>query len=325
MTVRVGMVGCGGIAKWHTSHLEKMDDVQIVATCDIIPERAKEMAKLYGATPYDSHLPMYEKENLDAVFVCIPPGSHTDTETAAVEKGINIFVEKPMCLSMAKAKEVAKAIEKAGVVSAVGFQDRYLDIIDSLRTFIEDKQIGLFTGAWVGGMPTVPWWRVKAESGGQIVEQTIHLYDLARLLFGEVETVYAAAGKGIMTGIENYDVEDYSSVVLTFDNGTIGNIITGDYLKDAVPRNGIEIYCEDARIEYELRTAVRYHSRYLVREEKRIIDQGLRSDRTFIDAVKAKDPTMVRSPYRDAMRSLAVTLAANESLETGKPIKVCYK
>ena len=324
MTVRVGMVGCGGIAKWHTSHLEEMDDVQIVATCDIIPERAEQMAGLYGATPYVSHLPMYEKEDLDAVFVCIPPGAHTDTETAAVENGINLFVEKPMTLCMTKAHEVADAIDKAGIVSAVGFQDRYLDIIDSLRTFIDGKQIGLFTGAWVGGMPTVPWWRVKAESGGQIVEQTIHLYDLARLLFGEVDTVYAAAGKGIMVDIENYDVEDYSSVVLTFANGIIGNIITGDYLKGAVPRNGIEIYCEDARIEYELRSSVRYHSRYLIREEKRAIDQGMRSDRTFIDAVKAQDPTMVRSPYRDGLRSLAVTLAANESLETGKPIKVCY-
>ena len=324
MTVRVGMVGCGGIAKWHTSHLETMDDVQIVATCDIIPERAEQMAGLYGATPYVSHLPMYEKEDLDAVFVCIPPGAHTDTETAAVEKGINLFVEKPMTLCMTKAHEVADTIDKAGIVSAVGFQDRYLDIIDSLRTFIDGKQIGLFTGAWVGGMPTVPWWRVKTESGGQIVEQTIHLYDMARLLFGEVDTVYAAAGKGIMVDIENYDVEDYSSVVLTFANGIIGNIITGDYLKGAVPRNGIEIYCEDARIEYELRSSVRYHSRYLIREEKRAIDQGMRSDRTFIDAVKAQDPTMVRSPYRDGLRSLAVTLAANESVETGKPIKVCY-
>ncbi len=324
MTVRVGMVGCGGIANWHTSNLEKMEDVRIVATCDIIPERAEQMAKRYGATPYTSHIPMYEKEDLDAVFICIPPGAHTDTETKAVERGIHIFVEKPMTLCMKKAREVADAIDKAGVVSTVGFQDRYLDIIDNLVDFLEGKQIGLFTGAWVGGMPTVPWWRVKAESGGQIVEQTIHLYDLARLLFGEVETVYAAAGKGIMVGIENYDVEDYSSVLLTFENGVIGNIITGDYLKDAVPRNGLEIYCEDTRIEYELRSAVRYHSRYLVREEKRAIDQGLRSDRTFIDAVKAKDPTMVRSPYKDALRSLAVTLAANESFETGKPIKVCY-
>ena len=324
MVVKVGMVGCGGIANWHASHLEQMDDVKVVATCDIIPERAEAMAKRFGATPYEAHLPMYEKEDLDAVFVCIPPGAHTDTETAAAEKGIHIFVEKPMTICMVQAREVAEAIEKAGIVSAVGFQDRYLDIIDNLRTFLEGKKIGLFTGAWVGGMPTVPWWRVKAQSGGQIVEQTIHLYDLARLLFGEVDTVYAQAGKGIMIGIENYDVEDYSSVLLTFKNGIIGNIITGDYLKEAVPRNGIEIYCQDERVEYDLRSAVRYHSRYLVREEKRAIDQGMRSDRTFIDAVKAKDPTMVRSPYSDGLKSLAVTLAANESFETNKPIKVEY-
>ena len=128
----------------------------------------------------------------------------------AAERGIHVFVEKPMTVCMEQAHTIADAIDKAGIVSAVGFQDRYLDIIDNLRTLLEGKKVGLFTGAWVGGMPTVPWWRVKAESGGQIVEQTIHLYDLARLLFGEVDTVYAAAGIGIMVDIENYDVDDYS-------------------------------------------------------------------------------------------------------------------
>ncbi|NLK07396.1 MAG: Gfo/Idh/MocA family oxidoreductase [Firmicutes bacterium] len=325
MTVRVGMVGCGGIANWHAGHLEQFDDVKVVAACDIIVERAEAMAERFGgANVYDNHTEMYEKEDLDAVFICIPPGAHTDSETAAAEKGINIFVEKPMTVCLDQAREVRDAIEKAGIVSAVGFQDRYLDIIDNLHSFIKDRKVGLFTGAWIGGMPPVHWWRVKAESGGQIVEQNIHNFDLARMLFGEVETVYAQAGTGIMVGIENYDVEDYSSVMLTFENGVIGNIITGDYLKGAVPRNGLEIYCEDARVEYQLRRAVIYHSRYNVKEERRAIDQGVRSDRTFINAVKANDPTMVRSPYRDAFRSLAVTLAANKSFETGKPIKMTY-
>lgn len=324
MVVKVGIVGCGGIARYHVSHLEKMDDVAIVATCDIIPERAEAMAEKFGATPYTSHLSMYDSEDLDAVYICIPPYAHTDTETAAVERGFHIFVEKPMALSMEKAHEVAAAIEKAGVVSAVGFQDRYLDIIDNLREFLKGRQVGLFTGAWIGGIPGVPWWRVKEQSGGQVVEQTIHLYDMARMFFGEVKSVYCASGKGIVQGVENYDVEDYSSVTMTFENGIVGTIVTGDYLKEAAPRNGLDIYCPDARIEYELRTAVRYYTRTGSREEKRVLDQGDTCDRTFIEAVKAKDPSLVRSPYSDAMRSLAVVLAANKSMETGQVVEVEY-
>lgn len=324
MKVRVGILGCGGIARYHANHLAKMDDVEIVATCDIIPERAQELAQRFGATPYTCHRNMYEKEKLDAVFICIPPDQHTDTETLAVERGIHIFVEKPMALSLEKAHEVAEAIEKAGVVSAVGFQDRYLDISDRLREFLKDKQVGIFTGAWVGGIPGVPWWPIKVRSGGQIVEQTIHLYDMARMYFGEVKTVYCASGRGIVQGIENYDVDDYSSVTITFENGIVGTIITGDYLKDAVPRNGLEIYTPDTRIEYVLRTAVRYYTRTGMWEDKRIEDQGFACDRTFIEAVKAKDPSLVRSPYKDALRSLAVTLAANTSAETGKVVEVEY-
>ncbi|NLK08955.1 MAG: Gfo/Idh/MocA family oxidoreductase [Firmicutes bacterium] len=324
MIVKVGIVGCGGIGNWHAGHLEQMDDVKITATCDIIPERAERLAKRFGATPYTAHLDMYEKEDLDAVFIGIPPGSHTDEEIVAAKKGIHIFVEKPMAVSMELAHKVNDTIEKAGIVSAVGFQTRYLDVMDNLVSFLKSRQVGLFTGAFVGGIPPVPWWRVKKESGGQIVEQCIHIFDLARLLFGEVTTVYSQAGKGIMQGIENYDVEDYSSTMLTFENGVVGNIITGDYLKGAVPRNGLEIYCEDARVEYIMGQAVRYSSRQSIREEKRAIDPGMRSDRTFINAVKANDPTMVRSPYKDALRTLAVTLAANESFASNRPIEVEY-
>lgn len=324
MKVRVGILGCGGIARFHASHLEKMDDVAVVATCDIIPDRAHDLAQRFGANAYTCHHDMYEQENLDAVFICIPPDQHTDTETAAVERGFHIFVQKPMALSMEKAHEVADAIEKAGVVSAVGFQDRYLDISDRLREFLKDRQVGLFTGAWVGGIPGVPWWPIKAQSGGQIVEQTIHLYDMARMYFGEVKTIYCAAGKGIVQGVANYDVEDYSSVTMSFENGIVGTIVTGDYLTEAAPRNGLDIYTPDARIEYELRTAVRYYTRSRMWEEKRVEDQGFACDRAFIDAVKAKDPSLVRSPYKDALRSLAVTLAANKSMETGQVVEVEY-
>ncbi|NLV91873.1 MAG: Gfo/Idh/MocA family oxidoreductase [Firmicutes bacterium] len=324
MKIKVGFVGCGGIARWHVSHLEKMDDVAIVAACDVIPERAEALAKPFGARTYTCHNDMYENEDLDAVFICIPPDQHTDTETAAVARGFHIFVQKPMALCMEKAHEVADAIEKAGVVSAVGFQDRYLDISDSLIEFLKDKKVGLFTGAWVGGVPGVPWWPIKAQSGGQVVEQTIHLYDMARMYFGEVETVYCASGKGIVQGVENYDVEDYSSVTMTFANGIVGTITTGDYLTEAAPRNGLEIYTPEVRIEYELRSAVRYYSRTRSWEERRVRDQGYDCDRAFIDAVKAKDPTAVRSPYKDALRSLAVTLAANKSMETGQAVKVEY-
>lgn len=322
--IKVGMVGCGGIANYHADHLLKMNDVEITAVADPVEERRDNMStRANGARKYFSHKELYEAENdLDAVYICIPPHLHTDTETTAIEKGFNIFIEKPMCLDMDKAVEVRNAIEKAGIVSAVGFQDRYLDIIEKVKEGIPGKEVGLVYGSWLGGIPGVDWWKKKETSGGQIVEQNIHLFDMIRYFFGEPSTVYSAAGRGIVRDVPGYDVEDYSSTTVTFKNGVIANLLTGCYLSsNASSRgNGLRILCKDIRIEYDLRRCVRFIDQNSTHEFITMTDQGMTADRTFIDAVKAKNPSMVRSPYSDAIKSLRLTLAANESIASGKPV-----
>lgn len=324
--VKIGFIGCGGIANYHVNHLLEMDDVEIVAVADPIEERRVAMSqKVGGARIYPTYKELYDVEDaLDAVYVCIPPDQHTDTETRAIEKGFNIFVEKPMALSMEKANEVKDAIDKAGIVSAVGFQDRYLDIIEKAKTYLEGRSVGIVYGSWIGGIPGVPWWKDKKQSGGQIVEQNIHLFDMLRYLFGEADMVYSCAGRGIVKDIPGYNVEDYSSTTMTFKNGVIATLFTGCYLGDDAPSkgNGLRIMCNDSRVEYDLRHAVRFIKRYHMEEYITAQDQGMRADRIFIDAVKAKDPNMVRSPYADAVKSLQLTLAANQSIDSGLPVRL---
>ena len=111
-----------------------------------------------------------------------------------------------------------------------GFQDRYLDIVEKSQEFLAGRQIGLIEGAWVGGIPGVDWWPKYATSGGQIVEQNIHLFDLLRYLIGEPKSVYCAGGRGIVRR-DNYDVHDYSSATVTFQNGVVATLFTGCYLQ----------------------------------------------------------------------------------------------
>ncbi|SHE33986.1 Predicted dehydrogenase [Caldanaerobius fijiensis DSM 17918] len=324
--VRVGLVGCGGIAHYHVDHLLKMDDVDIVAVADPIEERREAMKKKVNAfRAYYSHKELYDAEDdLDAVYICIPPYAHTDTETRAIEKGFNIFVEKPMALSMEKANEVKEAIEKKGIISAVGFQDRYLDIIDKLKEYLRDREVGIVYGSWIGGIPGVPWWKKKEQSGGQIVEQNIHLFDMLRYLFGEVDSVYCSAKKGLVKDVPGYDVEDYSATTMTFKNGVVATLFTGCYLTGEAPDkgNGLRIMCRDARIEYDLRRAVRFMTRYSTIEYITRQDQGMIEDRAFIEAIKSNNPGLVRSPYADAVKSLQLTLAANKSIETGSVVVI---
>ena len=319
--VKVAFVGCGGICKFHLSHLILFDDVEFVGFNDIRPERAAEKAAFVGgAAVYDDYVTMLDEARPDALYICVPPDQHGSIEMEAIKRGIHFLVEKPMALSLETAYAIRDAAEKAGLITAVGFQDRYLDIIDKTRDFLSGREVGLVDGSWLGGIPGVYWWPTYATSGGQIVEQNIHLFDMLRYLFGEPAKVYCAGARGLVKR-DGYDLHDYSSAVITFKNNVIATLFTGCYLTRNVPnKNGLHIRCADADILYILRQSVELDTGNSVVLHRREADQGVTEDRTFIDAIKSGDTSKIRSPYADACKSLALALACNESLLTGHAV-----
>lgn len=319
--IKVAMVGCGGIGNFHLSHLVQFDDVDFVGFMDIRPERAVEKASLAGGAPvFDSLVTMLDQAGPDVLYICVPPDQHGFIEFEAIKRGIHFLVEKPMALNLELAHSIRDAAADAGIITAVGFQDRYLDIIDRAREFLAGRSVGLVDGAWLGGIPGVYWWPTYATSGGQIVEQNIHLFDMLRYLFGEPAKVYCAGAKGLVQR-EGYDLDDYSSAVITFQNNVIATLFTGCYRAGGVPnRNGLHIHCTDADIHYVLRESVELDTGSMVVRHRREVDQGVTEDRAFLDAVKTGQQDLVKSPYADACKSLALTLACNESMATGREI-----
>jgi predicted dehydrogenase len=326
--VRVALVGCGGIGSgFHLPHLAKMDDVELSAFCDILPERAKAARDKFaeGAGTYTDYREMLEKEKLDAVFVCVPPGVHPEIETDVVTKGLHLFIQKPMALNIAHAEKVQAAIAKAGIVSAVGFQDRYLDVADEILRFLDGKKTGVFRASWLGGIPGVPWWRKRTTGGGQVVEQNIHLFDMARLFFGEPKRVTGIGGSGIVAArndpkYEGYDVDDFSSVTVEFENGVVGNILTGCYLTGG-ETNGMDIFTDKGCAYYKLRSSVMFNTpdrRSLTVNVRN--DQGYDCDRTFIEAVISGNASKIRSPYDDALKSLKLVMAAQQAVDSGEAV-----
>jgi len=323
----IGLVGCGGIGNFHLDHLIKMEDVTVAGLCDVLPERVEKAAKRTGGKAYADYREMLEKESFDAVFVCVPPHIHPDIELDIINKGINLFIQKPMTLSMAHAEKVLAAIQGKGIISAVGFQDRYLDVTDEIINFIKDKRVGLFRGAWLGGVPGVYWWQTKATCGGQIVEQNIHIYDMARMFFGEPKRVAGAGGSGILKHRkgaipDNFDLEEFTSVNIEFESGVVGNILTGCYLTVGA-KSGMDIFTDDGCAYYELRSSVEFVTKGNRRLKIGVAnDNGFDCDRTFIDAVIKNDPSKIRSPYSDSIKSLRFTLASQEAVETGGIINI---
>ncbi len=319
MKVRVGFVGCGGIANAHMERLGRMEDVELVAFCDTAEEKAQSSAQRWGGRAYTSHHEMLEKEKLDALYVAVPPIAHTDAEIIAAQQGIHLFIEKPIALTLEKAKEIASAIKSAGVISSVGYHFRYMDTTEEAQRIVEGKKIGMVLGYWMGGFPGAYWWRRMDMSGGQMVEQTTHIVDLARLFCGEVEEVYAVYGWGILTDIPDSDVPDVGTVTLKFKNGIVGTISNACILSQGYTV-GLHLFLRDLILEVGGRLRVLEPGKTL--EMSCRVDPYWQEDRIFIDAIKKNDPSAIRSPYEDAVKSLAVSLAANKSVKEGKAVKV---
>lgn len=323
MSVKVGFIGTGWVSNIHLEALSKIDGVQFKAMCDLSEERVREAAQKYGGNVYTDHHRMFDKEDLDAVYICLPPFAHTDQEIIAAQKGISLFVEKPLAVTLEKADEIGKVIEEAGVISSVGYMYRYLDLVDEVKDLIKDKKIAIVLGRRFSFVPGVDWSRVKAKSGGQIVDQSTHIFDLARYLVGEVDKVQAYGFRGLMTDKENYDLEDASTVTLYFKEGTIGNI-SSNFLLSKGSVEELEMVLKELRIVLSLSSNT---LRISNSSENQIEGKGVNEayfleNQIFMEAVKTRDASKIRSPYSDALKTHRLTIRANESMEKAKTISV---
>ena len=349
---KLAVIGCGGIGGYHLDHLVKLDgtDVELVGFCDIIPERAEGFAKKAGkGKAFADFKKMYDETKPDMVFICVPPYKHGEIEFETIERGIHMFVEKPVSLDFGMAKKIRDKIAAKNLIAASGFQCRYDNINEPALKFIKNNEIIVMQGSRVGGVPEVDWWRKKDLSGGQLVEQTVHQMDLLRYLLGDIETVYSIPTRGFIKDAEwpGYDADDASTSIFKFACGITGTMMTGCYsLNGASWDSKMTFGTRGARLDYILCSHVsiygvdaqdvaedidgvvkgdgmqRRNENEVGIRYKSSVDFGTICDKTFIDAVISGDPSKIRSPYCDAVKTLAVVLACNESMETGQAVKV---
>lgn len=324
MTVRIGIVGAGGQATEHMRNLLEIDDAEIVGICDVVEARARDIANEYGGRAYTSQKEMYAKEDIDAVYICVPPFAHGEPELLAAEVGVAVFVEKPVAVALDLALEIKTAFDSAGLITSVGYQVRYAEAVARAKSALEGKTIGMVFGQFMSGLPGPSWWRVLAESGGQFVEQTTHVFDLARYLIGDVVKVSAATALRALGDVPNLDVPDVGSALVWFENGAIGTIsncclFKGVGVPDPV---GLRVLCSDLTIDVWDWLIVNTPERT---EEFRPKRSGWAVvDECFVRAVATNNQALVRSSYGDAVKTLAVTLGANESWQTGKIVEVKF-
>jgi predicted dehydrogenase len=225
MTVSVGIVGAGGIARTHAEILGNHERAEVVAVCDIDAERAQGLAESADAAAYTDHGTLLETEDPDAVYVTTPPQARVDLVRDIARSDAAIFCEKPLATTVEAGRAVRDVVEDHDVPFMVGFCSRFAEPCRRLHALLDDGDLGepvqVFSTRAGYGVPAGDNWRTDPDQAcGVTVESTSHNVDLLRWLGGEVE-----AASGQVTNVTHPEIDQFDDNVvatLQFADGPIG-------------------------------------------------------------------------------------------------------
>lgn len=152
--IRIGIIGTGWIAEAHVANYLKCPDVEIVAAADLIPGKAEKFCKangIEGVRLYPDHKSLIDNEQLDAVSVCTYNKTHAECTIYALEHGVNVLLEKPMCVTLEEAVAICKAEKASGKILSIGFQPRFDENMKMLKKVVQSGELGKIYYIQTGG------------------------------------------------------------------------------------------------------------------------------------------------------------------------------
>ena len=329
--LRTGILGCGGIAQKHAqAALNLKNEIELVAFCDHTQAKAGTFAEQYAAghaQTFTDYRVMVERADLDLLIVCLPPFAHNDEVELAAARGIHLLIEKPIALTRELAWRMVHAAERANIKTQVGFMYRFGAATQKFKTEIAEGKtgsLGLFSARYFCNSLHAPWWRVREKSGGQLVEQAIHLFDTMRILCGEPVSVFSRQTNVFHRDVPDYSSEDVSTTVCSFANGALGVIyatngaIPGKWLKgwQVVTQNLVAEFSDWNNATFT-RTNVQPPTIESIAATQDAFTLQLQD---LVNAIRTNGDT--RTPIREGARTLDLVLAAARSAETHTEIKL---
>jgi len=222
-TWNFGIVGAGLIGNFHARAIADIPNAKLVACCDKISAKAKELAEKQSCQAFESYEDMFNKAEIDIVTIATPSGSHAEPAIAAAQAGKHVICEKPLEVTLERIDAMIDAHKKAETVLGGVFQNRFTEAQVVLREAINSGRFGVVSYAGV----YVPWWRTdeyykdswhgtwKLDGGGALMNQSIHMVDMLCDLMPPVESVQAYAAT---LGHPQIEAEDTAVAVLRFAN-----------------------------------------------------------------------------------------------------------
>jgi predicted dehydrogenase len=329
---RIAILGAGFMGGTHARAYAKRDDVEIAAIYAHSPERAQPLADEVGSRWVDNLNTILGDRSIDAVDICLPTTSHREAFDAAIDAGKHVLLEKPLALTEADAREmVARAAETDRVVMiahVLRFWPEYVEI----KRIIESGELGRPLAGLAARRQPFPAWSqlfTRADlTGGAILDQMIHDYDVMNWLFG---TPLSVAAAGMVNPRSNG--YDQTQVLIRYDEAS-GLVDGGMMMPESYPfTTRIEVLCENGSIEHHFRAGGRSFEigeptneltvyRNEGDPERITVEQSDAYENEtayFIECLKQGQPALRATPS-DALAALRVALAATESAASGKAV-----
>lgn len=344
--LRVGMIGLGGIAtRAHLPALTARHDVAIQAGAEIDTYQAGRTQQRFGIPKvYAAYQEMLEREQLDAVYVCLPNALHYQAASAALRRGLHVYCEKPVGLCAQQAKDLAEQAEREGLVLMPGYHLRFHEHFLRARQLLEERRLGkilqvqasaVYSGPYRGWDPKSDW-SFDPRSGGPLYDWGSHLLDLLVYITSlDIETVFATAQKSLpglplmdnivaafqankgIVGTLNLAWGARGNLLMLQIHGTAGSLlVSDDYYEHRTPQGGGL---------NKLGTLVGNAHEILTQKAGAVIrhksSEGLyaKAAQCFIEAIRGQ--VQLQLATWDAVQVHHVLAAIADSIEQGRPVE----
>lgn len=227
--LKVAILGMGNMGKGHARSIMKMEGAKLSALCSNPIDDARTFAReeRLGCQVFDDFDKMLDEVSIDVLYICLPPFAHNGQFEKAAEKGIHVFIEKPVALTLERGQAMVEAAERNGIVTQVGYQMRFGGAVKKFKEYMENGTAGrttLYMANYECNSLHGPWWRDVNKCGGQVFEQVIHLYDMSLYLMGRAAAVNGYIANLCHKQVEGYTVEDTSVCNIRFEDGALGSV-----------------------------------------------------------------------------------------------------
>ncbi len=346
--MKYALIGCGRIAVNHMKAALN-NKLEIVAVCDVLPEKMEAILEKYDLQNDDSikrytdYKEMIEKEQPELASIATESGNHAEIALYCIDKGVNLIIEKPMAMSIEDADKIIALSEEKGVKVSACHQNRFNVAVQELRKAIEAGRFGKLSHGSIhvrwnrnqGYYDQAPWRGTWAQDGGALMNQCIHGIDLLRWMMGdEIEEIYGVTRQQFHDYLE---AEDVGMAVIKFKNGAIGTI---EGTTNVYPKNLEEtlyVFGENGTVkiggtstnnidvwDFADETEDDAKNKGLEEQTSNVYGNGHTS--LFADVMDAIEND--RKPYVDAVagrNALEVVLSIYKSQKTGEPVNFPLK